>query len=293
MTAQSASGSPLHAFLRRPAVAFVQTWLLPPALATAAVFAYFFMIVPEHSRPWYVPPPPKPGKSVIFRSMNRSIQVTDDVAAKAARKAATVRPTPSRSGTPTRPTPATTPTPAAAPSADPEGDIGFETPRPKAAHDELWERYAGVSFRAEPTDAAWATAHRNLLHQVFNLTRDATFQGAPDQPTLTLRAVECRSIRCELTIAGPYRHELDVLADAFDELRWQGAPLWRAVERPPVVPEASRDDDSDDAENLQMRLIVAFAADLPEPRALTLGDAPVVRATPQSGPTGAPSFTPR
>ncbi|MCA9661320.1 MAG: hypothetical protein KC486_23475, partial [Myxococcales bacterium] len=86
--------------------------------------------------------------------------------------------------------------------------------------------------------------------------------------------------------------ELDVLADAFDQLRWQGAPLWRAVERPPVVAEGAPDDDSDGPENLQMRLVVAFAADLPEPRALTIGDAPIARASPQSGPTGAPSFAP-
>ncbi|MEZ4384479.1 MAG: hypothetical protein R3A79_24335 [Nannocystaceae bacterium] len=286
MTARSASGSPLHAFLQRPAVSFARVWLLPPLFAAAAVFAYMFMIVPQHARPWYTPPPPKPGKSVIFRSVNRSIQVTDDVTAKATRKAATIAPAPDvRKDTPARGAATASPPPTPAPEPDAEDDIGAAAPRTEAEHDALWERYAATPFAAEPTDAAWAKGQRGLLSQTVNMTRDAAFRGAPDAPTLALRGVECRSVRCEITLAGPYRHELDIMADALADLRWRGATLWRAVERRSVAPEPTSDDsDEAEAETLRLRLVVAFAADLPAPQDLSLGDAPLVR-------TGAPGVT--
>ncbi len=67
--------------------AWVQTWLLPPLLGLMVLWIYIFSIVPIKSRPWYVPPRPKPGKSIIFRSINRSAQAIDEAAIKAEREA--------------------------------------------------------------------------------------------------------------------------------------------------------------------------------------------------------------
>jgi len=289
MTAHSATGPTTPPTTARQALAWAITWILPLILGTAVVFAYLFMIVPATDRPWYMPPTPKPGKSVIFRSLNHVHQVSDDAQAKAERKARleerrrAVKP----KGTTTidavidpsaGPNPVTGPGSASAakPAAELDPTIAdaavtgqtFTSPRSRAELDSLWKEYGGTPFDGEPIDERWAQAHRSLHYQLFALTRDAAFDGAPDAPAVSLREAKCRSIRCELVLASAYHHELTILADSLADLRLKKASLWRGFDRDAIQSQPAR---SGDGKVYELRLVVAFASDLADPAKVSLG----------------------
>lgn len=323
MTAHSATGPTTPPTTARQALAWATTWILPLVLGTAVVFAYLFMIVPATDRPWYMPPTPKPGKSVIFRSMNHVHQVSDEATAKAERKArleerrraaaSAEGADPPGSSDPKRPTPttkidaavdpaaglnpATGPGTAsgAKPEADPDPELDptiadvavtgepLSSPRSRADLNALWKDYGDAPLEGEPVDERWAQAQKSLHYQLFALTRDAAFDGAPDGPVVSLRDVTCRSIRCELVLTSAYHHELTILADALAELRKDRASLWRGFDRGAIqrLPAPSGD-----GSIYELRLIVGCAGDLSSPADISLRKRKLLPKN-QMSPTGA------
>ena len=300
MIAHSATGPTTPPTIARQALAWAITWILPLFLGTAVVFAYLYMIVPPTDRPWYRPPPPKPGKSVIFRSLNHLHRVSDQAQAKAERKAKLEE---RRSAAISRGSagPAGGPKSAvddAEPGLDPTGaeatgaeatvtGHAFASPRSRAELDTLWKEYGDTPFDSEPLDEGWAQAHRSLYYQLFALTRDATFDGAPDSPVVSLREATCRSIRCELVLASTYHHELTLLADSLAELRLKRASLWRSFDRSAVQ---SQPAPSGDGTVYELRLVIAFASDLADLTAVSLGKRKILAQSPMGsvGSMGGP-----
>ncbi|MCB9706478.1 MAG: hypothetical protein H6711_31820 [Myxococcales bacterium] len=292
----------LHALLERPAVAWSRTWLLPVALACVSALVYLFVILPFDARPWYVRPPPKPGKSVIFRTLNHVHRVHDDVDAKLARRAPTpARPAAAAAANPPAGKPGApagkpgAPATADPASADPEEDPGspersrrggvevFTEPRPRAELDELWATIGAAPFADEPLAGPWASVHRSLIFQIIAQVREKTFKGSPDAPQVALGDVECRTIRCTIVLTSPYTHELELLVAAVERLRLRNEPLWRVSERGPLTPFV--DEEREEESNaLQVTMTLGFAADLPEVQALTLDGA---RLSPTISPLGA------
>ncbi len=336
MTAQSATGPTTTPTFARKATAWIVTWILPLVLGTAVVFAYLLMIVPKTDRPWYMPPTPKPGKSVIFRSLNHVHQVSDDAQAKAERKArlderrkaaaekaakreAKIEAKKGTAGGEDPPgsadpgaLPATTtrleglaapatgtppvaePTPGAGPAQpDPQPDPTVadaaltgqpaSTARSRAQLDALWREHGEAPLEGEPIDESWAQAHKSLHYQLFALARDVAFHGAPDSPSVSLRDAACRTIRCELVLAGAYHHELTILTDALAELKLRRASLWRGFERGTLE---SKPAPTGDGTIYELRLIVAFADDLIAPGDVKLGKRKLLPLS-QMSPTGA------
>ncbi|HGG56170.1 MAG TPA: hypothetical protein ENK31_00035 [Nannocystis exedens] len=319
--------------------AWAKTWLLPPLLGFAVLCIYVFSIVPVRSRPWYVPPRPKPGKSIVFRSLNRSAQAIDEATIKAERKARIAKSRAERearkkkakknsapksakdsatdSANHSVKTPVKTPakksanrsaqdsadhsadreTPqvknpdsaigraAALPAADPAGVAGgtpaaFNTARPRSVLDSLERRYGALPLRDEPIDEGWASAHKALHFQLFALIRDRVFEGAPDGPELSLREVNCHSLRCELVFVTPYAYELPLITEALASLRWRRRSLWRSFVR------AGSEAKTVEHDTFELHLVVAFAADLIALHDIQYEGSSLTR-TNSLGPTGA------
>lgn len=299
--AMPSSSSAPSTLLHRPPLATAITWLLPPALAIAAVGVYFGLIAPPQHHPWFTPPQPKPGQSMSARAMRKGKSVESDVYFRMRLPPEKTRPPSPRAalqragggdptagddderggvdggddeGAPTT-TATTSTTPASAAAAAP-----FSA-RPKATIDALWRRHQAQPLADEPEDAAWAQAHRSLIYQLSSLTRERAFAGAPDPMEAGVVEVTCRSVRCELVLSSSYPHELTLLAETLGRVRWGKRSLWRDFSSEARTEES----DDDGARQHKVAITVAFTADLPPLAELSLDGAPLIQATaaPTSG----------
>ncbi|MEZ4454436.1 MAG: hypothetical protein R3B09_33600 [Nannocystaceae bacterium] len=269
----------LTMLLRRPPIAAAITWLLPPALAIAAIGLYFQLISPPNHHPWYTPPPPKPGQSLSARALRKGRSVEADVyyrmrASEMNAKTSAARAPGTRSATPKRGAAAEV---GADKSDDPGGAAPTPTPNPIAAAPQttprapatvetLWRRLHEQPIDDEPIDAAWAQAHQGLVFAVVSRSREVAFAGAPDPIDVNVVDVTCHTVRCAAVLSARYPHELSLLADAVARVRWGRRSLWREFN----VDAASEDTDDDGARRHQLTVTFAFTADLPPIDALTL-----------------------
>lgn len=133
---------------------------------------------------------------------------------------------------------------------------GFES-RPIGEVAATWEKYAQVEFEAEPVKSAWARPHQQLVNQAVAKARSAAFEGAPEEPRLTVDDVACRTIRCRFVLRGPFAHEIDLLSDTLSRLQIDDGSVWRhySVERiQPPKPDQPKTD-------TYLRVTVAFMED--------------------------------
>lgn len=133
---------------------------------------------------------------------------------------------------------------------------GFES-RPIGEVAATWEKYSQADFEAEPVKSAWARPHQQLVNQAVAKARSVAFEGAPEEPRLTVDDVVCRTIRCRFVLRGPFGHEIDLLSDTLSRLQIDDGSVWRhySVERiEPPKPDQPKND-------TYLRVTVAFMED--------------------------------
>lgn len=133
---------------------------------------------------------------------------------------------------------------------------GFES-RPIGEVAATWEKYAEVEFEAEPVKSAWARPHQTLVNQAVARARSAAFEGAPEEPRVSVDDVACRTIRCRFVLRGPFSHEVDLLGDTLSRLQLDGTTVWRHYSSEKIEP-PKPDQPKDDT---YLRVTVAFMED--------------------------------
>jgi hypothetical protein len=103
---------------------------------------------------------------------------------------------------------------------------GFEA-RPPGEVEATYLKFADVAFGDEPVKSAWARPHQTLVNQAVAKARDAAFEGAPEEPRVSVDDVTCRTVRCQFVLRSPFAHEVDLLSDTLSKLQLGGATIWR------------------------------------------------------------------
>jgi hypothetical protein len=133
---------------------------------------------------------------------------------------------------------------------------GFES-RPIGEVQATFERYAEAELDAEPVKSAWARPHQTLVNQVVTKAREAAFEGAPEEPRVSVDDVVCKTVRCRFVLRGPFAHEVDLLSDTLSKLQIGTDSVWRhysATKISPPKPDQPKDD-------TYLQVTVAFMED--------------------------------
>ncbi len=123
--------------------------------------------------------------------------------------------------------------------------------------DRLWKRHGSTPFEEEPSNAAWARKFQAHVNKSVVVARNRAFEGAPEPPQVLLASSECRLIRCQLVLRGPFSHEIDLLTDALRNLEYESEPLWRDFRSETVEPPQ----DGSPKDHKYVQVTAAFAAD--------------------------------
>ena len=133
---------------------------------------------------------------------------------------------------------------------------GFES-RPIGEVMATFEKYAQVELEAEPVKSAWARPHQTLVNQVVSKARAAAFEGAPEEPRVSVDDVVCRTVRCRFVLRGPFAHEIDLLSDTLSRLQIDGGSVWRHYSAEKILPPKPDQPKQD----TYVRVTVAFMED--------------------------------
>ncbi len=244
----------------------LRTWLLPVVLGGAAFALHYAMHVPAGPLP---PPSPaqleadKKAADKQKREDERKQKEADRKANKAAAKA----------------------DPAASPRDLPYEP--FSRPRDRYLLEQLWDYYETKSFiKIEPVFEAWQTAHKPIVTQVVNATRQLAL---PDGPMITVGASECHTIRCRFTISAAEAEPLTRLSAALEQLKLGSDPLWHSFVAGKVIEEPSKREGV--AGKQKLELTVSFIRDLPPLARMELPGKGPLRVPPPPRPTVIPPAT--
>lgn len=133
---------------------------------------------------------------------------------------------------------------------------GFES-RPIGEVAATFEKYAEVELEAEPVKSAWARPHQTLVNQVVTKARGAAFEGAPEEPRVSVDDVVCKTVRCRFVLRGPFAHEIDLLSDTLSRLQIDGGSVWRHYSAEKIAPPKP----DQPKEDTYLRVTVAFMED--------------------------------
>lgn len=245
----------------------LSTWLLPVAVATAGFGVHFALHVPPGPLP-----PPSPAKVEEDRkAADRKKKEEERKRKEEERKAGKKTPKADRG-----------------PKEFPYEP--FTAPRKPYLLSQLWEYYGPTDFKKEPTFDAWQTAHKPIIAQIVQLSRQV---GFVDPPAISVSSSECHTIRCRFSLSSADQEPLDQLIEHLRALQIDGASLWHDFDASaPAV------DKKDAAKRLKSQVTVSFMRDLPPLASITLpgkGNLSVapkpapVPTTPSAPPTAPPT----
>lgn len=150
--------------------------------------------------------------------------------------------------------------------------------RTDKALDRAWDRWNADEIDDEPVVVDWGRRHQSLVRKAFLVARTHAFEGAPEEPTVTLAVSKCHTIRCRFLLRSAFAHENDATNAALSKLQSDGAPLWRHYDAKRVDAPDNQPEDQD-----YIEVIAAFSAD--DIAHKTIGAAP---AEVVAGPDGKP-----
>ncbi|MBC8072493.1 MAG: hypothetical protein IAG13_29490 [Deltaproteobacteria bacterium] len=139
----------------------------------------------------------------------------------------------------------------------PKKKKGSFEPRPIGEVEASWARYQEVEFDAEPVKSAWARPHQSLVNKAVTLARKTAFEGAPEEPRVTVSDVECRTVRCRFTLRSPFAHEVDMLSETLSRLESESQSIWRGYTVTKIDPPTEDSPKSD----TYVQVVVAFRED--------------------------------
>lgn len=260
------SGSPIPGRSRRAALFItLRTWLLPVALGACAFGLHYALHVPDGPLP-----PPSPAELEEKKKAAEKKKRDDDKKKRDAdKKAGKSKPTPAE-----RPGPRDLPYEA------------FSRARDRYLLEQLWAYYEPKGFSKEPAFDAWHTAHKPLVSQIVNATRQLVL---PDGPAVSVATSECHTIRCRFVLNAPTPEALEQMSAAIGELQLGGESLWHSVQLGRVTAEPSKREGVESKHRLEFT--VGFIRDLPPIGSIVLPGKGPLRVPPPPRPItpGAPA----
>ena len=258
------SGSPVPGRSRRAALLVtLRTWLLPVALGACAFGLHYALHVPAGPLP-----PPSPAELEENKKAADKKKRDDDKKKRDADKKA-------GKAKPERPGPRDLPYEA------------FSRPRDRYLLEQLWAYYEPKGFSKEPAFDAWHTAHKPLVSQIVNATRQLAL---PDGPAVSVATSECHTIRCRFVLNAPTPEALEQMSAAIGELKLGDESLWHSVQLGKVTAEPSKREGVESKHRLEFT--VGFIRDLPPIGNIVLPGKGPLRVPPPPRPTltpGAPA----
>lgn len=249
----------------------LSTWLPPFAVAAAGFGVHYALHVPPGPLP-----PPSPAKAEEDRKAADRKKKDDERKKKeedrkAGRKSPPTRVDRSVKDLPYEP---------------------FTAPRSLHILEQLWAYYEPLDFKKEPTFDAWQTAHKPLVAQIVQATRQA---GFAEPPAISVSSSECHTIRCRFSLTGADEAELLQLTEHLRALEFERGSLWHSFDATAPVT-----DKKDAARRLKSQVTISFVRDmpplaaivLPGKGALSLANAHKPASTPTPPPTPTPPTTP-
>jgi hypothetical protein len=130
-------------------------------------------------------------------------------------------------------------------------------PRPVGEIEATWKRHKDEAFEDEPVRSTWTRGAQSLVNKTVVVARKSAFEGAPEEPRVSVLDVTCKTIRCRFVLRSPFPHELDLVAGALEQVKIDGESVWLGFETARVDP--PRENLPKDESYLQVT--VAFTAD--------------------------------
>ncbi|MEM6992621.1 MAG: hypothetical protein AAF721_19060 [Myxococcota bacterium] len=152
-------------------------------------------------------------------------------------------------------------------------------PRSEDALARAWKRWSKRDIDDEPVVVTWGRRHQALIRKAFFQARTEAFEGAPEEPVVTLAASKCHTIRCRFVLRSEFAHENDAISDSLSRLHSGDDSLWRHYAAERVDPPEGEPPGSDYVE-----VTVAFAADDIDPSTMLV----VAADKPAAGSAGEP-----
>jgi hypothetical protein len=245
---------------------FLRTWLLPLALGAAAVGLHYTLHVPPGPLP-----PPSPAEVEAEKKAAEKKKREEEIRQRAEDR---------KAGKPVKP-------------RNTVRELVYEPFRhQRTAHilEQLWAYYEPTSFKKEPIFEAWQNAHKPLLWQIVDATRNT---AQPGSPAIEVAHSECRTIRCQLTITAPTKEVLVTEIAALEQLHLGAGPLWHRFDADTPIADTNKAGAAIDPPRFKATLTVSFTRDLPTLPEISLpGKGPlIIPSPPSAGPipaTGQP-----
>jgi hypothetical protein len=109
-------------------------------------------------------------------------------------------------------------------------------PRPPGEIEATWKRYEEWTFDEEPVRSTWVRTAQSLVNKTVVVARKHAFEGAPEEPRVSVLDVRCKTIRCRFVLRSPYPHEIDLLIATLEQVQIDGASIWLGFEHERIEP---------------------------------------------------------
>lgn len=159
-------------------------------------------------------------------------------------------------------------------------------PRSAAELARLETRYRGTPFAKEPLIPEWSRKAQSYINRAISAARKQAFEGMAERPTVSIRELRCRTIRCRFIVKASDQATADQFVRAFKNVRAQGRSVWRAFETKKTA--------GGGAKPTEIRVTVVLVEDQPDAKLLDGASKSAEASPPAAGPdgSGAPEAVP-
>lgn len=95
-------------------------------------------------------------------------------------------------------------------------EVAVRTPRELKL---LQETYHGVAFDEEPLNSRWAAKAVRLLRHATRVAQREAFADAPEPAQLSIKDLQCKTIRCRFVLQSTREHEIEAMVSALKRLK--------------------------------------------------------------------------
>jgi hypothetical protein len=132
-----------------------------------------------------------------------------------------------------------------------------QKPRPVGEIAAAWKRYSVMEFSEEPVRSQWVRGAQSLVNKTVVIARKHAFEGAPEEPRVSVLDVVCKTIRCRFVLRSPFAHEIDLVVAALEDMQIDGESIWLGFSTERVDPPK----ENLPKDETYVRVTVAFTAD--------------------------------
>lgn len=122
------------------------------------------------------------------------------------------------------------------------------------------KQYRGTPFAKEPIIAEWSRKAQTYINRAISIARKKAFEGMEERPTVSIRELRCRTVRCRFIVKAKDQATADQFVKTFKGTRAQGRPVWRNFETKRIAGGGDQP--------TEIRVTTALLEDQPDPKLL-------------------------